>query len=83
MMTLARFSATGRWVHHVNEAVFEFNTQGLITRHQDRFNFWRWSRLALGTPGLLLGRTPVLEQKVPCSETSNLQKFMAFKKAKL
>ena len=78
-----RFSATGRMVHNVIDGMFEFNGQGLITRHRDRFNFWRWSRLALGTPGLLLGRTPVLEQKVPCSATSNLQKFMAFKKAKL
>ena len=50
-----RFSAARRKVHNVVESVFEFNDSGLITRQRDRFNFWSWSRQALGTPGLLLG----------------------------
>ena len=35
-----RFSATGRMVHNIIDGVFEFNEQGLITRHHDRFDFW-------------------------------------------
>ena len=76
-----RFSATGRMVHNVIDGVFEFNDQGLISQHRDSFNFWTWSRQALGTPGLLLGWTPFLRQKVRTTAAANLQKFMAAKKA--
>ena len=72
-----RFSATGRMVHNVIDGVFEFNDQGLITRHRDRFDFYRWSRQALGTPGLLLGWTPFLRVKVKATAAANLQKFLA------
>lgn len=50
-----RVSATGRLVHNAIDGVFDFNDQGLIARHRDSFNFWKWSRQALDTPGLLLG----------------------------
>ena len=33
---------------------------GLIVDHVDRFSFWKWSRQAIGTKGLLLGWTPFL-----------------------
>jgi hypothetical protein len=72
-----RFSATGRMVHNVIDGVFEFNEQGLITRQRDRFDFWSWSRQALGTPGLLLGWTPFLRNKVRRQAAANLQKFLA------
>lgn len=72
-----RFSATGRLVHNVIDGRFEFSPEGLITRHRDRFNFWAWSRQALGTPGLLLGWTPFLRNKVRATAASNLRKFMA------
>jgi limonene-1,2-epoxide hydrolase len=72
-----KFSATGRLVHNVIDATFEFDSQGLITRHRDRFDFWRWSRQALGTPGLLLGWTPMLRQKVRAQAAANLQRFLA------
>jgi ketosteroid isomerase-like protein len=72
-----RFSSTGRMVHNVIDAAFEFNTEGLISRHQDTFNFWRWSRQALGAPGLLLGWTPFLRAKVQATAAANLQKFLA------
>ena len=72
-----RFSATGRMVHNVIDGVFEFNDQGLIKRHRDRFDFYRWSRQALGTPGLLLGWTPFLRAKVKATAAANLQKFLA------
>ena len=72
-----RFSATGRLVHNIIEAEFTFDKNGLITRHRDRFDFWRWSRQALGTPGLLLGWSPFLRNKVRTQAAANLAKFRA------
>jgi len=76
-----RFSATGRMVHNVIDAEFEFDAAGLITRHCDRFDFWRWSRQALGAPGLLLGWTPLLRAKVRAQAAKNLERFIASRKA--
>jgi len=72
-----RFSATGRMVLNRIDAAFTFNPKGLIVTHRDRFNFWAWSRQALGTPGLLLGWTPFLRNKVRRTAGANLRKFMA------
>lgn len=72
-----RFSATGRMVLNRIDGSFTFNPQGLILRHRDRFNFWTWSRQALGTPGLLLGWTPVLRQKVRATAAGNLAKYLS------
>jgi hypothetical protein len=71
------FSATGRLVHNKIEAEFEFDSDGLILRHRDRFNFWGWSRQALGAPGLLLGWTPFLRAKVRSQAARNLERFLA------
>ena len=76
-----RFSATGRLVHNVIDGSFEFNPQGLIARHRDRFNFWSWSRQALGTPGLLLGWSGFLRNKVRATAAGNLRKFIGSGKA--
>ena len=72
-----RFSATGRLVLNRIDAAFTFNPQGLIATHRDRFDFWAWSRQALGTPGLLLGWTPMLRNKVRTTAAGNLAKFNA------
>ncbi len=71
-----RFSATNRLVLNRIDASFEFDDQGLITRHHDRFNFWSWSRQALGLPGLLLGWTPFLRAKVKTQAAANLHRFL-------
>ena len=57
------FAATGRPVHNVIQARFDFSN-GLIRRHKDSFNFARWASQALGLPGRLLGRTPFLRKAV-------------------
>lgn len=57
------FSQTGRQVHNKIDAEFEF-AEGKIIRHTDRFDFWKWSSMALGTPGILLGWTSMLRNKV-------------------
>lgn len=72
-----RFTATGRLVHNIIEARFSFDDAGLIKTHVDSFDFWRWSRQALGVPGLLLGWTPFLRAKVRQQAAANLKKFLA------
>lgn len=76
-----RFSATGRTVHNVIDAEFEFDAAGLIARHRDRFDFWRWSRQAFGALGLLLGWTPMLRAKVRAQAAKNLDRFIASRRA--
>ena len=69
------FSQTGRKVvNHVN-ADFEFGN-GLIIKHTDHFDFYKWSRQALGLPGLLLGWTPGFQKKVQGKARTGLEKFM-------
>src|SRR5688572_5434345 len=69
------FSRTGKKVHNIIEASFEFS-DGLIVKHEDQFDFWRWSRQAIGFPGWLLGWTPALKNKVRTTAATSLQKFM-------
>jgi hypothetical protein len=69
------FSRTGRAVHNVIDAQMEFR-DGLIYKHKDHFNFYRWSRQALGTSGLLLGWTPIVSNKVRDTARRGLDKFM-------
>ncbi|KQX84579.1 nuclear transport factor 2 family protein [Variovorax sp. Root473] len=72
-----RFSATGRLVDNSIDARFTFTPDGLIATHRDSFPFWTWSRQALGTPGLLLGWTPMLRNKVRATAAANLANFLA------
>ncbi len=66
----------GRKVLNRIDARFEFDGQGLITRHRDRFDFWAWSRQALGAPGWLLGWSPMLRHKVRATAAKNLRRFL-------
>lgn len=70
------FSATNRPVHNVLDAEFRFR-DGKIVWHRDRFDFWRWSRMALGPTGIFLGWTPVVRNKVRQTGAANLDKFIA------
>lgn len=70
------FSTTGRMVNNRIDAVFTFE-DGLIKTHTDTFDFYAWSRMALGVPGLLLGWTPILRNKVRGTAAGQLQKYMA------
>jgi len=71
-----RFTMTGRMVLNRIDAEFTFR-DGLIVAHRDRFDFWRWSRQALGAPGLLLGWTPLIRNKVQATARGNLKRFLA------
>ena len=68
------FSKTGRHVHNIIEAEFKFK-DGLIIEHDDRFSFWRWSRQALGLPGVLLGWSGFLRGKVQAEAAKGLAIF--------
>lgn len=69
------FSQTGRRVHNRIDAAFHFR-DGLIRAHRDHFDFWAWSRQALGPAGLLLGWTPWLRAKVQRQARANLGRYL-------
>lgn len=67
------FSQTKRLVHNKIEAQFRFK-DGLIIEHVDSFSFWRWSRQALGMPGLLFGWSPLLRKAVQKKARSQIDR---------
>lgn len=70
------FSATGRPVHNVIDATFELR-DGLIVTHVDEFDFWRWSRQALGPTGALLGWSPLVRRKVQATARRSLDDYLS------
>lgn len=70
-----QFSRTGRNVHNVIEAQFEFKEEKIF-RHHDQFDLWRWSRMALGVPGILLGWSPIIRNKIRKTARKGLAKFI-------
>ena len=69
------FSKTGRRV--VNKVKAHMRIQnGKITEHTDEFDIYKWSRQALGLPGVLLGWNGYLKNKIRYDAKSRLQKFM-------
>lgn len=71
------FSRTGRPVHNDVRASLRFGPDGLITEHTDDFDFWAWSRQALGPSGTLLGWTPIVRNAVRRQARENLDSFLA------
>jgi ketosteroid isomerase-like protein len=70
------FTETGRPVVNDVRASFRF-ADGLIAEHDDRFDFHRWARQALGPPGLLLGWTPIMRAAVRRRARARLDEFLA------
>lgn len=68
------FSKTGRKVHNKIDARFEFK-DGLIVKHTDYFDLWKWTGMALGLSGKLLGWTSFVRNKVRAMAGQNLEKF--------
>ncbi|MBI3131960.1 MAG: hypothetical protein HYZ13_11595 [Acidobacteria bacterium] len=58
------------------EAQFGFH-EGKILAHRDQFDMWKWSRQAVGLPGLLLGWSPFLKKKIQVEARMQLAKYMA------
>ena len=68
------FSATKRPVHNVIHASFEFQ-DGKIIRHTDQFDLWKWTRMALGPVGYLLGWSSLLQNKVRAQAKQGLNRY--------
>lgn len=68
------FSATGRQVHNKIDASFRF-ADGLIVSHRDRFDLWKWSAMALGLKGSLLGWTPIVRNAIRKQAARSLDRF--------
>jgi len=69
------FSQTGRPVVNVITAAMKLRN-GKIVEHLDVFDFYRWSRQALGAPGVLLGWSPFFQRKVQAKARAGLRQFM-------
>ncbi len=70
------FSATGRKVHNIVTSDLRLH-DGLIIEQTDTFDFWRWSRQALGPAGVALGWTPFLRGKIQRVARKGLASFLA------
>jgi hypothetical protein len=69
------FKKTGLKVHNKVNSTFYFK-DGLIIKHEDDFDFWRWSRMALGTTGFMLGWIPVFRRAFGKKAYAMLQQFI-------
>lgn len=66
----------GRKVHNIVDAEFVLLDE-LIIKHQDRFDFWRWSRMALGPIGWAAGWTPMVQKKARRTAQERLDRFVS------
>ncbi|MEP6595809.1 MAG: nuclear transport factor 2 family protein [Ginsengibacter sp.] len=72
------FSKTGRRV--VNKVKAHVRIQNeKITEHTDEFDIYKWSRQALGLPGILLGWSGYLKNKIRYDAKRRLQTFIGNK----
>jgi hypothetical protein len=69
-----RFSSTNREVVNTIESKFHFK-EGLIIKHIDDFDIWKWTKQALGIKGLLLGWTGFMQKKVQDQARMSLHKY--------
>lgn len=68
------FSKTGKKIHNVIDAQFEFK-DGKIIKHTDDFNLHKWAKQALGFQGLLFGGTNFFQKKLQQQTNKMLTKF--------
>lgn len=70
------FSKTNRQVHNKIDATFRFK-DGKIIEHIDVFDLWKWSAMALGLSGRLMGWSSFMKSKIRQQSQSLLKKYMA------
>ena len=68
------FSKTNRKVINTIHATFEFK-DGLIIKHTDTFDLWKWSKQAFGFKGLLFGWTTFMQQKIQQQAQMSLKQY--------
>lgn len=69
------FGKDNRPIHNSIDARFEFSN-GLITRHEDVFDLWRWTRMALGLRGALTGWSQATQRRVQQGAARSLRRFI-------
>jgi ketosteroid isomerase-like protein len=69
------FGKKSRPVHNVIDATFVFR-ENLIIQHDDVFDLWKWTRMALGPTGTLLGWTPWVKSAVKKDARRGLDAFI-------
>jgi len=69
-----RFSKTNRKVVNSVASKFHFK-DGLIIKHIDDFDIWKWSKQALGIKGFLLGWTGFMQKKIQEQARMSLKKY--------
>ncbi|MES2777076.1 MAG: nuclear transport factor 2 family protein [Bacteroidota bacterium] len=69
------FSLTKRKVVNNIQAQFQLK-DGLIYRHRDHFDFYKWARMAFGFKGALLGWTSFFRNKIREVVGGRLRAFM-------
>jgi len=69
------FGKSRRRVHNKIHAEFKFK-DGKIIKHTDEFNFWKWSRMALGPLGFIMGWNSVVQVNIRKQARANLTKFI-------
>jgi hypothetical protein len=74
------FSRTNRKVVNLIRAQFQFK-DGLIIKHTDDFDIWKWSKQALGITGYLLGWTGFFQKKIQQQALLSLKKYKKTKNA--
>ncbi|MDQ6757886.1 MAG: nuclear transport factor 2 family protein [Bacteroidota bacterium] len=68
------FSKTGKRVINNVKAHMRIEN-GKITEHTDEFDIYKWSRQALGLPGMLLGWSGYLKNKIRSDARKRLQRY--------
>ena len=69
------FTLTGKKVHNIIDASFVLK-DGKILSHHDSFDLWRWSRMAFGISGVVLGWSPFMQNKIRQKARRRLTEFM-------
>ncbi len=68
------FSQTGKKVHNIIDAKFEFKN-GKIIKHIDSFNIHTWAKQAMGFKGFILGGTNFFKKKLNIQTNQLLENF--------
>ena len=69
------FSKTNRKVINKIDAKFEFQ-DGLIVKHTDSFDIYKWAKQALGFKGFLLGWTNFMKNKIQKGAKKSLEIYI-------
>lgn len=73
------FAKTGNTIVNKIQASFTFKDGKFLT-HNDKFSLWKWSGMALGISGKLLGWTPMIQGKIRKEAQTGLAMYIKRKR---